>query len=353
MTTSTPALPTALRIRDVVVSPNVILAPMEGVTDLTFRRLVRQIGGVGLTCTEFISSKGLAGLRADRKALAMAAYDPDEHPISIQIFGKDPRVMAEAARVVQDLGATICDINMGCPSKRVCKNSGGSALMREPELATEIVRQVRAAVSIPLTVKMRSGFDADTRNAPQLAWQCQEEGAEAITIHWRTREDLYGGQRQVDKIAETKARVSIPVIGNGDITDPASAVAMLRETGCDGVMVGRGAMKNPWSLLQISQHLRGEPLTHPTPAERKRVLLAFLDGMRDKYATELGALGRFKKVANHFTRGLPHGADLLRMRVLRSQTIDEALGHVDAYFALFERWEAGDAEAFAEALAAR
>ena len=346
-------LPTATRIRDVVISPNVILAPMEGVTDLTFRRLVRQIGGAGLTCTEFIPSSGLAGMRDERKAFEMAAFDPDERPISVQIYGKDPATMAEAARIVQDLGATICDINMGCPSKKVCRNSGGSALMRDLDLAIDIVRAVRAVLTIPLTVKMRSGFGPEARNAPELAWRCEQEGAEAITIHWRTRADLYGGERQVDKIREAKARVTIPVIGNGDVIDPASAEAMLRETGCDGVMVGRGAMRNPWSLLQISQHLRGEPLTQPTPAERERVLLGYLEALRPRSRTERGALGRFKKIANHFTRGLPHGSELLRTKVLRSQSIDEAVAHVHAYFRLLERHEAGDEGAFASALAAR
>jgi nifR3 family TIM-barrel protein len=346
-------LPTATRIRDVVIAPNVILAPMEGVTDLTFRRLVRQIGGAGLTCTEFIPSAGLAGVRNDAKALKMAAFDPDERPISVQIYGKDPAIMAEAARVVEGLGATICDINMGCPSKKVCKNSGGSALMRDLDLAIDIVRAVRAAITIPLTVKMRSGFDAGSRNAPELAWRCEQEGVEGLTIHWRTRADLYGGERQVDKIREAKDRVTIPVIGNGDVIDPASALRMLADTGCDGVMVGRGAMRNPWSLLQITQTLRGEPLTHPTPAERERVLLGYLDAMRARARTDQGALGRFKRIANHFTRGLPHGSELLRTKVLRSQDVDEAVGHVHAYFRLLERHEAGEQGVFDAALAAR
>lgn len=345
--------PLSFSVRDLEIAPNVVLAPMEGVTDLTFRRLVRQIGGVGLTCTEFIPSKGLAGVRSDKKAMEMAAFDPDESPVSVQIYGKDPATMAEAARVVQDLGATICDINMGCPSKKVCKNSGGSALMRDLDLAIDIVRAVRSAIHIPLTVKMRSGFDAGSRNAPELAYRCEQEGVEGLTIHWRTREDRYGGQRAVDKIREAKDRVSIPVLGNGDVIDPASALQMFADTGCDGVMVGRGAMRNPWSLLQISQTLRGEPLTHPTPAERERVLLGYLEAMRTRARTEKGALGRFKKIANHFTRGLPHGAELLRMKVLRSQDVDAAVGHVHAYFRLLERHEAGEAGVFDDALAAR
>ncbi len=336
MSSAFPApLPVALRIRDVEIAPNVLLAPMEGVTDVVFRRLIRQIGGCGLSTTEFVPSLGLSrtastllqepgSQRGDRRWARMVEFDADERPVSIQIYGRDPEVMAEGARVVQDLGATICDINMGCPSKKVCKNSGGSALMREPLLAAEIVRKVRAAIDIPLTVKMRSGFDPGHKNAPELAWICQEEGAEAITIHWRTRADLYGGERDVQPIAAAKDRVSVPVIGNGDVVDPASALRMLRETGCDGVMVGRGAMKDPWSLRKISDVLAGRPPTEATALEKKRVILGFLEDQRPRYHTEQGALGRFKAVAKHFFDGRSPEQRAIRMAVLRSQSIDEA-----------------------------
>jgi tRNA-dihydrouridine synthase B len=345
-------LPTEYRVRDVVVSPAVVLAPMEGVTDLTFRRVIRSIGGAGLTYTEFIASKAVAGAKRGTKWMRMAQFDADERPVALQIYGKDPATMAEAARVVEDLGATIVDINMGCPSKRVCKSSGGSALMAEPELAVDIVRAVRAAISVPLTVKMRSGFSADHRNAPELAWRCQEEGAEAITIHWRTREDRYGGVRAVDKIRETVDRLSIPVIGNGDVVDIDSAVRMVRDTGCAGVMVGRGAMRNPWALRQIADHFAGLPITTVNASEQERVLLGFLASLRAVFERDKVALGRFKKVANHFTRGLPHGATLLRMAVLTSQTPDAAIVAVRAYFDLLRRYESGDLQAFDAALAA-
>ena len=324
-------LPIRYRVRDVEIAPAVVLAPMEGVTNITFRRLIREIGGPGMTCTEFIPSKGLH-TGATGKLREMVRFDEDERPIVIQIYGNEPDVMADAARVVQDLGATICDINMGCPSKKVCAHSGGSSLMRDPSLAIAIVRAVRAAVDIPLTVKMRSGFDADQRNAPDLAWACQEEGAEAITIHWRTREDRYGGQRAVDKIAEAVQRLSVPVIGNGDVIDPASAERMLRETGCDGVMVGRGAMRNPWCLLQIAQHLRGEAPLVVTAAERQRLLLAFLDRFREDFRRELAALGRFKAIAKYFTADLPDG-EVFQKQLLRSSSIEEVIGHTEAFFA--------------------
>ncbi len=213
--------------------------------------------------------------------------------------------------------------------------------MKDPELARDIVRAVRAAIRIPLTVKMRSGFDHEHRNAPDLAWMCQEEGAEAITIHWRTRADLYGGQRAVDKIAETKARLRVPVIGNGDIVDAASARRMFEETGCDGVMIGRGAIKNPWVFLQVAQELRGETPVVVDAAEKRRVLVGYFESIQGHFRTDRGTLGRMKKIANYFTHGLPYGSEL-RTAFLHSRTIDEALEHTETYFerlAAFERGE--------------
>ena len=341
--------PTQYRVRDLVIAPSVALAPMEGVTDLAFRRLIRGIGGVGLTCTEFIASEGLK--RGVGKMHEMARFDPDEQPVAIQIYGRRPEVMAEAARIVQDSGANICDINMGCPSKKVCAHSGGSALMRDTELARDIVQAVRAAIDIPLTVKMRSGFDHTNRNAPELARICEGEGAEAIAIHWRTRSDQYGGERNVDKIAEAKAAVSIPVVANGDIVDVPSALRMFEETGCDGIMVGRGAIRNPWLLLQISQVLAGDEPIQVNALERQRVLFCYLDSIRDQFRSERGVLGRFKKISNYFTKGMPYGSDI-RTLVLRSQTIEEATEHLDAYFKRLSRYEAGDASAFKDDFAA-
>ena len=253
--------------------------------------------------------------------------------------------MAEAAKIVQDMGPSIVDINMGCPSKKVCAHSGGSALMKDPALARDIIRAVREAITIPLTVKMRSGFDHTQRNADEIAWIAQEEGAEAITIHWRTRSDLYGGERMVDKIRETKDKLSIPVIGNGDVIDIPSAMRMFDEPGCDGVMVGRGAIRNPWSLLQISQHLRGEEVTQITAADRRRVLLGYLESLNGRFRSERGTLGRFKKISNYFTKGLPYGGDV-RTLVLRSQTIEEAVEHLEVYFERLTRFEASESTVF-------
>ncbi len=336
--------PTHYFIRDIRIEPNIVLAPMEGVTDLTFRRLIRSIGGAGLTVTEFVASEGLK--RGVGRMVDMAQFDPDERPVASQIYGRRPDSMAEAARIVQDMGATICDINMGCPSKKVCAHSGGSSLLREPALAIEIVKAVRAAISIPLTVKMRSGFDHSQRNAPDLSYALQEEGVEAITIHWRTRTDLYGGVRAVDKIAETKARLRIPVIGNGDVIDIDSALAMFADTGCDGVMIGRGAIRNPWALLQVAQHLRGEPVVTVTAAERRRVLLSYLESLQPVFVRERAVLGRFKKIANYFTKGLPYGS-VLRIAILHSQTIEEAVDRTEDFFARLVAYEGGDRSAFA------
>ena len=187
-----------MRIGPVEIRPNLVLAPMEGVTDLTFRRLIRSVGGCGLTVTEFVPASGLAAEAA--KVLEMVRFDEDERPLAIQVYGRDPGVLADGARVAQDLGADIVDLNMGCPSKKVCAHSGGSALMKEPDLARAIVKAVRAAVTVPFTVKMRAGWDPVHRNAPDMAFMCQEEGVDAVTVHWRTRTDLFAGERRLDTV---------------------------------------------------------------------------------------------------------------------------------------------------------
>lgn len=331
--------PVAYRVRDLTIAPNVVLAPMEGVTDLVFRRLLRSIGGTGLTYTEFIASKGLVG--GSHREHQSAQFDPDERPIALQIYGREPELMAEAARILEDRGATLLDINMGCPSKKVCQNSGGSALMREPDSALEIVRAVRAAIKIPLTVKMRSGFDADCRNAPELAWRCQEEGAEAVTIHWRTRADLYGGQRAVDKIAEAVQRLHIPVIANGDIVDIPSAQAMLEDTGCAGLMVGRGAIRNPWLPSQLSAWLHGQPVPQVDALQRRDVLVRYFDTIQEAFRHPGNSLGRMKMVSKHFTEELPSGEGL-RTLLLTSQEIPAVYDHVRRYFDLLHQHEQGD-----------
>ncbi|TNE92288.1 MAG: tRNA dihydrouridine synthase DusB [Deltaproteobacteria bacterium] len=319
----------SLVIRDIAIEPNLVLAPMEGVTDVIFRRLVRRIGGCGLTVTEFIAAEGLK--RNVKKVLEMAEFDPDESPLSIQIYGRTPASMAEGAKIVQDLGADIVDLNMGCPSKKVCAHSGGSALMKEPELARDIVRAMRAAVDIPFTVKMRSGWDHDHKNAPEIAYMCQEEGAEMVAVHWRTRTDKYGGVRELDTLRAVVDKLSIPVVANGDIVDAASALDTMAQTGAAGLMIGRGAIRNPWVFREIEAAMKGEPIPEIDFLERKRVLLGYLEDIRDRFHSEKGTLGRFKKISGYFTKGVPYGSEL-RQGIFHSQEIGEAIDVVESFF---------------------
>ncbi len=318
-----------LRIRDIAITPALALAPMEGVTDVSFRRLVRRIGGVGLTVTEFIPARGLAN--AEARYRAMAEVDDDEHPVSIQVYGRDPDLLAEGARAAVAMGADIVDLNLGCPSKQVCASGGGSALMREPELVQRIVAAMRAAVEVPFTVKMRAGWDAELRNAPEIAWMCQEEGVEAVTVHWRTRADRYGGTRTWDKVAEVRARLSIPVIANGDIVDVATAREALSATGAHGLMVGRGAIQDPWVFRRIQAGLEGAPPPRVDVAERARVLLGYFDEIEERFRSARGALGRWKKIARYFCDGVPHG-DVLRPLLLRANSVEAARSRAVAFF---------------------
>ncbi len=330
-------LPLEVMIRDVRVAPALVLAPMEGVTDVTFRRLIRQIGGCGMTVTEFIPARSLIG--GVPQFVRMAAFDEDEHPISIQIYGNDPEMMARAARVAQDRGADVLDLNMGCPSKKVCKNSGGSALMKDPELSRRIIAAMRAAVSIPFTVKMRAGWDREHRNAVEMAQMCEEEGVEAVAVHWRTRAEGYGGERNLDTIRDVVDRLTIPVLANGDVLDVATARETLEATGCAGLMIGRGAIRNPWVFQQIAADLRGEVVPEVSLDERERVLLGYYAAIRTLFQNDRGALGRMKKIARYFTDGVPNGA-VLRQAIFHSHTVDEAYERVRGFFDTLREREA-------------
>jgi len=318
-----------MKIGAVTIDPPLLLAPMEGVTDLTFRRLVRRIGGVGLTCTEFVPAQGLTQdvPRARRKLV----WDSDERPIAIQVYGRDPQVLARGAAVAEQLGADIVDLNMGCPSKKVCRNSGGSALLKDPALAQEIVAAIRAAVTVPFTVMMRSGWDPTHKNAPEITWMCQEEGADAVAVHWRTRTDLYGGERELDTIAEVKRRLRIPVSANGDITNVEQALHTLQFTGCDGLMIGRGAIRDPWVFRRVEAALHGASPPDVGPAAKERVLLDYFDAVLAEFDSPKRALGRMKMMSKYFTEGL-QGSSGTRTAILRSQSPKEARGHVLDYF---------------------
>lgn len=292
---------------------------MEGVTDVHFRRVVRRVGGCGLMCTEFLPAGGLPA--TTRKLREMARIDPDEPPIAVQLYGRDPGGLAEGARlVVGDLGAAVVDLNMGCPSRRVIARSGGVGLMREPDVAAAIVRAVRAAVDVPVTVKMRAGWDHGSRNAPQLARRLEAEGADGFTVHWRTKMDGYGGVRDLSTVAAVVEAVSVPVVANGDVVDAASARQTLAETGAAGLMVGRGAIRDPWVFRKIAADLAGAPGPDPSLEERLVELLVFVDDIAASFRSDKGAIGRVKQVAHYFLEDVPE----LRRAVLRSGSTEAA-----------------------------
>src|SRR5215470_18447229 len=251
--------------------PAPVLAPMAGVTDTVFRRLIRSQGGCGLIMTEFTSSHGIVAQSKATKPTRTFKYlyfQKDEHPISAQLFGSDPQVMADAARYCQDLGFDIVDINFGCPVKKVVTCNGGSGLLRDLPLVERILTSVRSAISIPLTMKFRAGWNDRELVAVRMGRMAEDCGLQAIALHPRTREQGYSGHSDWTRIAELKASVKLPVIGNGDILTPEDAVRMVHETGCDAVMIGRTASSNPWIFRQIRQHLQTGVYDEPTERDR-------------------------------------------------------------------------------------
>ena len=249
-------VPATLQIGTVTISPATVLAPMAGVTDTVFRRFIRNLGGCGLIMTEFTSADGVLR-KKDQKAKRYLHFYEDEHPISAQLFGSDPNVMAEAARMVEGLGFDLVDLNLGCPAKKVVKCNGGSGLLRDLPAIGRIFEAVRAAVNIPFTVKFRAGWNDEEIVCVELARMAENCGLAAVALHARTREMGYSGQARWEWIAAVKDAVKIPVIGNGDIRSPEDACAMVTQTGCDAVMIGRSAPSNPWIFRQIEQYCSG------------------------------------------------------------------------------------------------
>ncbi len=319
--------PSEIKIRDRAIRPATILAPMAGVTDTVFRRVIRSLGGCGLIMTEFTSAEGLT--RNSERTLHYLYFGEDEHPIAAQIFGSDPEVMASAAALTQELGFDQVDINLGCPVKKVVK-CGGSGLLRDLPHLEKLLGKVRAAVTIPLTIKIRSGWDENNIVAVDVARMAEQIGVEAIAIHPRTRMQGYAGSADWSVIRVVKQAVHMPVIGNGDIHTPQDAVRMIDETGCDAVMIGRAASSNPWIFRQIQDYLATGRYEEPTEVDRYNLLAGYF---RSLIAAEMpDAVGKMKQFASLFTHGVRNGAEL-RYAVHHSHDTTEILDSVDSFFA--------------------
>jgi tRNA-dihydrouridine synthase B len=296
-----------LKIRDIVIEPPLILAPVAGHTDTLFRQAIKELGGCGLVVSELVSTEGMT--RDCRKTLHLTRFTEVERPVSIQIFGSNPERMAEAAAMVEAMGADIVDINLGCPVKKVVRQGGGSNLLRDLPLVGRIFRSVQSAIRIPLTVKIRTGWDRSSINAVEVVKLAEDCGVEAVAVHGRTRCDMFSGQSDWSVIARVKANARIPVVGNGDVFAPADAERMFRETGVDGVMIGRGVLSNPWLIRQCADHLARRQALSVTPAERIQFIESFLMRVAQETPAPV-ALGKMKKMAGYLSKGIPHGAQL-------------------------------------------
>ena len=335
-------VPSSVQIGSVTISPATVLAPMAGVTDTVFRRFIRNLGGCGLIMTEFTSADGV--LRAkDQKAKRYLHFYEDEHPISAQLFGSDPRVMAEAAHIVEDLGFDLVDLNLGCPAKKVVKCNGGSGLLRDLPRIGGIFEAVRKAVTIPFTVKFRAGWSDEEIVCVELAKMAEDCGLCAVALHARTREQGYSGNARWEWIAAVKDAVRIPVIGNGDIRSPEDACAMVAATSCDAVMIGRTAPANPWIFRQIEQYCEGlagegaratqaatqATYDEPSEADRYSMIRTYFQMLIEEELPD--ATGKMKQFASWFTHGVAGGAGL-RKAIYDSKTAPEILGRVEEFF---------------------
>ena len=341
-------------IGGVEITPATVLAPMAGVTDTVFRRFIRNLGGCGLIMTEFTSADGILRAR-DKKAKRYLHFYEDEHPISAQLFGSDPKVMAEAASLVEDLGFDFVDLNLGCPAKKVVKCNGGSGLLRDLPWIRRIFEAVRARVTIPFTVKFRAGWSEQEIVCVELAKMAEACGLCAVALHARTREQGYSGQARWDWIGAVKQAVKIPVIGNGDIRTPEDACGMVEQTGCDGVMIGRTAPANPWIFRQIQQYCslavppdlpsasgptevarqpvsttRDRGYEEPSEADRYQMIRTYFAMLIEEEMP--GAEGKMKQFASWFTHGVPGGA-ALRKAIYEAENASAILHRVEEFFA--------------------
>jgi tRNA-dihydrouridine synthase B len=327
-----PRFPAQFAIGPIPVAPATVLAPMAGVTDTVFRRFIRNLGGCGLLMTEFTSSHGVRaslGARKPTRTLKYLVFEPEEHPITAQLFGADPAVMADAARVCQDLGFDVVDINFGCPVNKVVKCNGGSGLLRDLPLVEQILRQVKAAISIPLTMKFRAGWSDQELVAVAMARLGEDCGVQAVALHPRTREQGYSGRADWTRIAEVKAAVRIPVIGNGDVASPEDAIRMVAETNCDAVMIGRAASSNPWIFRQIAQYLSTGAYDQPGHQDRYQMMRTYYAMLIER--REPDSVGKMKQFATYFTHGVRNGARL-RVDIYHAAEAGRILELVDEFF---------------------
>jgi tRNA-dihydrouridine synthase B len=368
-------VPDSLQIGNVSIAPATILAPMAGVTDTVFRRFIRnasfvrppgeimsapeeceselshaelhqaqitvgaqqntqavsktnEISGCGLLMTEFTSADGLFRTRESKRKRYLTFYE-DEHPISAQLFGSDPYTLAESAKIVEDAGFDLVDLNLGCPAKRVVKCNGGSGLLKDLPVIKTIFDSVRAAVKIPFTVKFRLGWDDENIVCVPLAKMAEDSGLNGVALHARTREQGYSGNARWEWIAAVKDAVKIPVVGNGDIRTPEDAIAMVAQTGCDGVMIGRTAASNPWIFRQIRQHAETGRYDQPTEADRYQMIRTYFKMLVDE--TMHGSPGKMKQFVAWFTHGIP-GGNALRRACYDAHTGPAILASVEKFF---------------------
>jgi tRNA-dihydrouridine synthase B len=348
-------VPESVQIGNVTISPATILAPMAGVTDTVFRRFIRNASfvekpkaimsapesgsaatsqeksGCGLLMTEFTSADGLFRTRESKRKRYLHFYE-DEHPISAQLFGSDPYTLSEAAKIVEDAGFDLVDLNLGCPAKRVVKCNGGSGLLKDLPVIKRIFEAVRAAVKIPFTVKFRLGWDDGNIVCVNLAQMAEDCGLNAVALHARTREQGYSGNARWEWIAAVKDALTIPVIGNGDIRTPEDAVAMVAQTGCDAVMIGRTAASNPWIFRQIRQHAETGRYNQPAEADRYQMIRTYFTMLLDEAETMHGSPGKMKQFVAWFTHGVSNGG-ALRRAVYSAKDGPQILDSVERFFA--------------------
>ncbi|MGN0342175.1 MAG: tRNA dihydrouridine synthase DusB [Roseburia sp.] len=324
-----------LTIGTVELENNLILAPMAGVTDLPFRVLCKE-QGAGLICMEMVSAKGI--LYNNKNTEQLLTIDEREHPVSLQLFGSDPEIMSQMAKRIEDRPFDILDINMGCPVPKIVNNGDGSALMKNPLLAGQIIEKTVRAISKPVTVKIRKGFDEAHVNAVEMAHIAEESGASAVAVHGRTREQYYAGKADWDIIRQVKEAVKIPVIGNGDIFTPEDAVDMQRQTGCDGLMIARGAQGNPWIFSRINHYLEAGELLERPPVEEMTQMILRHARMQIEFKGELAGMREMRKHAAWYTGGYQH-ASKLRSRINEVTTYEELEELLQQFVEMWQRSE--------------